>query len=191
MTGVQTCALPILSLKDQGAKIGVWGVGTRLVTAYDDSALGGVYKLSAIRAPGGPWLDRVKLSEHAAKTSCPGLLQVRRFCEASRAVGDAIYDIRHPWSGDCELVDPLDFTRRKIIPAGTYSEDLLTPVFAHGRRTSEPVALDAIRQRTRQQLDSFHESIKRFVNPHEYPVGLELGLHQRKTELVLAARGFA
>src|SRR5574341_611252 len=70
----------IQSLKDQGAAVGVWGVGTRLVTGHDDPALGGVYKLSAVRMkPGGPWVPRVKLSEQANKTSLPGLLQVRRY----------------------------------------------------------------------------------------------------------------
>jgi len=181
----------IVSLKDQGARIAVWGVGTRLVTAHDEPALGGIYKLSAIRKPGEPWQDRVKLSEQAAKTSCPGLLQVRRFYEHGKALGDAIYDIRHPWSGECVLVDPLDFTRRKAIPAGTSGEDLLEPVFAGGRRVGSPLPLTAIRRRVQEQLDLFHPAIKRFVNPHEYPVGLEAGLHHRKTELVLAARGFA
>jgi nicotinate phosphoribosyltransferase len=75
----------IASLKEQGAKIGVWGVGTKLVTAYDQPALGGVYKLSAIHEGGdaesgdgggntggaGRWRHTVKLSEQAAKTSNP------------------------------------------------------------------------------------------------------------------------
>jgi len=181
----------ITSLKDQGAKVGVWGVGTRLVTAFDEPALGGVYKLSAIRKPGEAWQDRVKLSEQATKTSTPGVLQVRRFCEAGRAVGDVIYDVRHPCPGDCTLVDPLDLTRRKLIAAGTPWEDLLVSVLAAGRRVYASPALDEIRGRTRQQLDLFHGAVKRFVNPHEYPVGLEAGLYQRKTELILAQRGFA
>ena len=73
----------ITSLKAQGAKITVWGVGTRLVTAYDQPALGGVYKLGAIRpAPGGGWDRRLKLSEQTAKISTPGILGVRRFRSA-------------------------------------------------------------------------------------------------------------
>src|SRR5436190_7817218 len=69
----------IASLKQQGAKIGAWGVGTRLVTGADDAALGGVFKLSAVRAPGGSWRPRIKLSDQSAKISIPGVLQVRRF----------------------------------------------------------------------------------------------------------------
>ena len=69
----------INSLKEQGARIDVWGVGTKLATAYDQPALGGVYKLSALRDGDGRWQYKLKLSEQAAKISNPGVLQVRRF----------------------------------------------------------------------------------------------------------------
>src|SRR5262245_44404278 len=82
----------IASLKDQGARIDVWGVGTRLVTGGDQAALGGVYKLGAVREPGGPWRTRVKVSEQAVKTSNPGVQQVRRFSEPDFFVADVIYD---------------------------------------------------------------------------------------------------
>lgn len=68
----------IESLKVQGARINVWGVGTNLVTGGDQSALGGVFKLSAIEKE-GVWEPRIKLSEQTAKVSLPGRLQVRRF----------------------------------------------------------------------------------------------------------------
>lgn len=181
----------IESLKSQDARIDVWGVGTRLATGQPEAALGGVYKLTAIADVAGGWQDRIKLSEQAVKTSTPGLLQVRRFRDADEAIGDAIYDTRHPLQGDCTLVDPLDITRRKTIPAGTASEDLLVPVFRRGRRVYEVPPLDGTRQRAEQQLASFHPGVKRLVNPHAYPVGLELGLHERKTDLILKARGYS
>jgi nicotinate phosphoribosyltransferase len=181
----------IESLKSQGARIDVWGVGTRLVTGQPEAALGGVYKLTAIADAAGGWQDRVKLSEQAVKTSTPGLLQVRRFFRAGEAIGDAIYDTRYPIGGECTLVDPLDMTRRKTIPAGTTSEDLLVPVFRRGRRVYEVPPLDDARQRTQQQLARFHPGVKRFVNPHTYPAGLEAGLHERKTELILKARRYS
>ena len=77
----------IASLKDQGAKIDLWGVGTKLITAFDQPALGGVYKLSALKPHGREWQYRIKVSEQAAKTSNPGMLQVRRFEDA-----DMIFD---------------------------------------------------------------------------------------------------
>lgn len=180
----------ITSLKEQGATISVWGVGTRLATAYDQPALGGVYKLTAIRGRDGQWEDRVKLSEQAVKTSTPGILQVRRFRCQGELVADVIFDEKYPIQGDCVVVDPADPTRRKFIPADAAGTDLLVPVFRQGRRVYEMPPLEECRRRAREQLDEFHPSIKRFVHPHQYPAGLEAGLHQRKTDMILRARGF-
>jgi Nicotinic acid phosphoribosyltransferase len=69
----------IVDLKQRGAKIDVWGVGAKLSTGQPDAALDGIYKLGAIRRPGGEWQYRIKLSEESAKASVPGSLQVRRF----------------------------------------------------------------------------------------------------------------
>ena len=177
----------IESLKQQGATIGVWGVGTRLVTADGDPALGGVYKLSMVREPGGSWQPRIKLSEQVEKISTPGRLQIRRFADARGAVGDMIVDeeISQPTR---TMVDPLDSTRRLTLPDDCDFTQLLTPAAREGRRTSEPETLDAIRTRVRQQLGLFHAGVKRFLNPHRYPVGLESTLYERRNELILAAR---
>ncbi len=179
----------IASLKEQGAAIGVWGVGTRLITAYDQPALGGVYKLSALRDAQGAWQYKVKLSEQAIKISNPGILQVRRYFERGEAIGDAIFDEQFPVQGDCILVDPMDMTHRKKIPARMASEDLLAPVIRRGQRAGDLPSLKESRSHVQQQLALFHTGVKRFVNPHLYPVGLELGLHERKTKLILKARG--
>jgi nicotinate phosphoribosyltransferase len=179
----------IASLKEQGATIAVWGVGTKLVTAYDQPALGGIYKLAAVRSPGAPWQYKVKLSEQAVKISTPGIQQVRRFRNADEFIADAIYNSEHSIPENCTIVDPLDLARRRQIPAGTASEDLLVPIYRKGVLAYKSPPLDQIRQRTREQLATFHGGIKRFLNPHQYPVGLELGLQELKTRLIFEARG--
>jgi nicotinate phosphoribosyltransferase len=179
----------IAELKRQGAAIGVWGVGTRLVTAFGDPALGGVYKLTAVREPGGEWEDRVKVSEQPVKTTNPGILQVRRYRQGSEYVGDLLFDERDGLGTSPVMVDPLDLTRRKEIPADAEGEDLLVPVFRGGERVYDPPGLEAIRRRVGEQLAGFHGGVKRFVNPHRYPVGLELGYFERKTRLVMEMRG--
>ncbi len=181
----------IASLKDQGATICVWGVGTRLVTGYDQPALGGVYKLTALRQPGGPWQYKLKLSEQAAKISTPGILQVRRFFSDEGLIADAIYDLETGLHGDCTIVHPLDFTRRKRVAKGTRFTDLQVPVYRKGQRVYTPPPLTQIRSHARKQLDQLHSGIRRFVNPHVYPVGLEQKLHDLKTRLILEARSQA
>ena len=179
----------IESLKTQGAAINVWGVGTRLVTAYDHPALGCVYKLTAIRNPDGSWDNKVKASEHAAKSTTPGVQQVRRFSADGEYIGDAIYDIRKPLPDPVTIVDPADSTRRKHFAPGSQGEDLLVPIFRGGRLTYHEPALADIRARAQQQLGMLHPGIKRLINPHSYPTGFELGLHELKTRLLLEAHG--
>lgn len=181
----------IESLKHQGAKITGWGVGTKLVTAYDQPALGGVYKLNALRAKDGTWQPRVKLSEQTAKTSIPGIQQVRRFQHDDGFIADAIYDTSSPHTGDWTIVDPLDATRRRTITANTESIDLLEPIFRGGKFVGEDSTLPQLRERAREQVHRLHPAIRRFKNPHRYPVGLEQSLYDLRTQLILDAHGKA
>jgi len=179
----------IASLGEQGAKVGFWGVGTRLATARDDPALGGVYKLTAVRPPGESWKYKLKLSEQKAKISNPGILQVRRFEHDGAFAGDLIWDERlGAGTDDATIIDPLDSTRRKrISPEATWT-DLLVPVFREGRAVYRCPDLDHVRVHLRGQLQRFHPGIKRFLYPHQYPVGLEPRLDELKTRLILEAR---
>jgi len=179
----------IESLKEQGATISVWGVGTRLVTGADDGALGGVYKLAAVRRPGEPWKHRVKLSEQAAKVSLPGLLQVRRFEGPEGYAADCIWDELTGIPEAPVIVDPLDHTRRREVAAGMPHADLLAPACRGGRAVAGRPPLEALRARTLAELPRLHRGIRRFVNPHQYPVGLERRLFDLRTRLVLEARG--
>lgn len=176
----------IESLKQQDAKIAAWGVGTRLVTGAPDAALGGVYKLSAVREGGGAWKPRVKLSEQSAKISLPGILQVRRFSSEGSFAGDLI----HATGTDPgrTLLDMLDATRRKTIAPEASFEDLLVPVARAGKLLGTRPSLDDSRARAQAQLSRLHAGIKRFVNPHAYPVGLSPALHEQRTRLILEAR---
>ncbi|MCB9735469.1 MAG: nicotinate phosphoribosyltransferase [Deltaproteobacteria bacterium] len=178
------------SLKHQGAPISVWGVGTKLVTAYDQPALGGVYKLSAWRDGGAPWRYSIKLSEQAIKVSTPGMLNIRRFEEAGVYVADCVYDELLGLPQPCVIIDPADGTRRKVLTPANPSEQLLVPIFRGGSLVYERPTLDEIRARREAQLAKVHAGIKRFHYPHQYPVGLEAGLYELKQELVLEARGF-
>jgi len=180
----------IASLKQQGAKIAVWGVGTKLVTAYDQPALGGVYKLAALRdSPTDPWQYKVKLSEQRAKISDPGILQVRRFRHGDLFLADAIYDEPTGIADPATIIDPMDDTRHRSFPPGTEHEDLLVPIFRAGRQVYEMPPIEQVRSRAREQLAGLDPSIKRFLNPHGYPVGFERGLNDLKRSLVLEARG--
>ncbi len=183
----------VTSLINQGAKIDTWAVGTKLVTGSDQPSLGGVYKLSAVRSPGRAWRHVIKLSEQTIKVSNPGLLQVRRYFnrenESQRFIADMIYDESNELGARPVIIDPLDFTRRKAIEPETDFVDLLKPVFRSGELVYDYPGFDATRAFVFDQLNGFHPGIKRLVNPHQYPAGLEANLHALKTQLILKERG--
>lgn len=178
----------IESLKHQGATIAVWGVGTRLATAYDQPALGGVYKLSAIRNQGEPWQYKIKLSEQPIKISIPGIQQVRRFYNSEGIVEDVIYDQEVGLETPCVSVDTGDITRQRVVASDLESRDLLVPVFDGGKLVYERPDIHAVRAHCQAELDNLGAGVRRFLNPHYYPVGVERRLHQIKLGLIEAAR---
>jgi len=175
------------ALHRQEARIDVWGVGTRLATAYDQAALGGVYKLSAVRDDDGRWDYRLKLSEQMVKTSDPGILQVGRFRDKQgRYVADVIYD------------EPTGIDRRPIlVPLGDRHEgtpvdapevqNLLVPVFRGGTTVYEPPSAAEARSRVQAELKSLDGVVTRLDAPEPYLVGLERRLHETKANLIAAA----
>jgi nicotinate phosphoribosyltransferase len=172
--------------KRLGGTVNVWGVGTRLATAYDQPALGGVYKLAAIEDESGDWDYRVKLSETADKVSDPGILQVRRFRKAGRFVGDAIYNEPSGVPSRPAVIALSGNSRRELPPADGW-DDLLVPIFRRGEKTYEAPSAAAARSRTHAQLASLDESVTRLDDPQPYLVGLEEGLHGLKSRLMQEA----
>lgn len=179
----------IAALVQQGAAIDVFGVGTKLVTAYDEPALGGVYKLALIGPDAQRLEPRIKLSEQAAKISTPGMQQVKRFQKDGRLVADMIYDERSPLQLPYRLIDPVDPTRQRVLSPELASEDLLVPVVRGGQRVDGAPALAAIREHARAQLAALDPSVLRLLHPHEYPVGLSAELHAERMRLIERTRG--
>jgi nicotinate phosphoribosyltransferase len=178
----------IADMKRHGAKIDMWGVGTKLTTGQPDAALGGIYKLGAVRSPVGNWQYRIKLSDESAKTSYPGLLQVRRFCQPNgRFIADAIYEIDHAISEPCTIVE-LETEKKTQIPAKTDYSDLLVPIFRKGEPVYQAPKLDASREHARTQLGCAPSEILRLTDPTTYKIGLEQSLHELRSGLIARAK---
>ncbi len=179
----------ITSLNEQRAQYTALGVGTHLAAAYGQPALGGVYKLSAIREPGQEdWTPRLKISEQLYKRTIPGVLDVRRYRNGDgMLVGDLIFDVNDGVPADAVIVDPLDAMRRRKME-GEF-ETLLKPLVKAGKLEDVDLSACTARARCTQQLACLDDSIKRFMNPHEYPCGIERGLFKKRDEIVIATRG--
>lgn len=183
----------IRSIRDEGVEAMSWGVGTKLACAYDQPTLGGVYKLSCTRdGDGAPWRDHLKISESVQKLTTPGVLDIRRYrYEDGTLAGDMVFDTNGPVNAEEVIVDPSDGLRRKRLAGKSY-ETLLQPLARDGRCVLPAEHRDALaaRDRTAQGLATLDETQKRLLNPHTYPVGLEKGLFERRSNLVASMRGF-
>jgi nicotinate phosphoribosyltransferase len=126
-----------------------------------------------------------------AKTTTPGIHQVRRFLHGGMFEGDMIYDVNHPpVVTEQIIVDPLDHTRRKQFSSDAIYEDLLIPVVRSGKICYRGPEISKIKERVKKDLDRLHPTILRLVNPHQFPVGIEQELHELKSRMVLEMRGF-
>lgn len=180
----------VKSIRDAGAPVNSWGIGTKLATAFDQPSLGGVYKLGAKRDGDGEWRDCLKVTGSVGKLTFPGVLDVRRyFHENGKVAGDMVYDVNRGIT--CEtIVDPADELRQKDL-SGKSFETLLRPLARSGKVVLAAEFRDALcaRDRAKAQLELLDDSQKRLVNPHSYPVGLECGLFKRRRDLAARQRG--
>jgi nicotinate phosphoribosyltransferase len=175
----------IESLRLQHAAIDVWGVGTKLVTSDGQPALGGVYKLAAMREPDGSWRPVLKVSEQADKTTVAGILSVRRcYDDRGVAAGDAIVDELTPVAAPLQIIHPTAPHRRKRLDDLQEQEELLLPAMRNGRRVGASPDVFAIQAHAKAALARFDPAVLRRVNPHAYPAGLESALHARREALI-------
>jgi len=188
----------IADLKRQGAPINVWGVGTHLITSSDHPALGGVYKLVAVRDGGDTWEPRIKLSSNPAKMTDPGRKRVVRYYDgADRPLADLIrlYDEAPDAIDPGQPAKPVPFAERqdlsflRAVWDATRCEDLLQTVMRDGKRVAPSPSLEAVRERARAQVASLPEELRRLRNPEIYAVGLSPRLAAEKVRLVRQAPG--
>lgn len=172
----------IKDLKSQGAKINSWGVGTKLITAYDCPSLGGVYKLSEIA--GKP---KLKVSDDPGKITNPGYKKIFRIYGKSNdmALADLItladenIDEREPLT----IFHPV-YTWKKRIITDYYVRELLVPVFVNGECVYETPKIAAIQEHLQAEKNSLWPAFKRMVNPHVYHVDLSEKLWSLKQQLL-------
>jgi len=165
----------IAAMKARGAKVDVWGVGTRMTTAYDQPSLGAVYKLGAVKEqPDVDWEYRMKVSSTPAKRSIPGRLKVRRFIRGDGWIADAIYDEELGLSAGA-LVGP-ETGATRIVPEDAEGEDLLTPVMKDGKRLGDPVPIEDARARAVESVDGMPAELRAIETQTRHFVGIDAEL---------------
>lgn len=179
----------IADLKRQGAKINAWGVGTRLITAYDAPALSGVYKLVGVETD-GQWEPRIKISSNIEKATNPGRKRlVRYYDEAGQPVGDVMFQMDEPWDEPAALKvrDERHPHRTTKLTGAVRGEELLQPVFSDGKRLAPAQSIHDIRARAQEQLRMLPEEYKRLRNPQIYRVELSERTGDLKEEMLRLA----
>ena len=172
----------ILELKQRGARVDTWGIGTRIAAAHGQAALGGVYKLGLLKDERGNWRPKAKRSDDPAKASTPGMLQVRRFVKDARMSRDLIYDELRPPRG-WQPSKPADPGGTQSAGSADGAEDLLRPVLRDGRPVGPADSLSAARERCRAQLASLPDALRNLQPEETYPVVFDDGLLRERRRL--------
>ena len=178
------------SMKEQGAKINSWGVGTRLITSSDNPSFGGVYKLAAIKdEEDGEFTPKIKLSENTVKITNPGDKTVYRIYDKAtgkiRADLICLADEKFDESKDMVIFDQVETWKKTRITGGTYTlRELLVPVFINGECKYEDPTTMELRDICMKEQDTLWDETKRFTNPHQVYVDLSDRLFKLKSDLL-------
>ncbi|KOY71477.1 nicotinate phosphoribosyltransferase [Apilactobacillus kunkeei] len=177
----------ITSLKMQDAKIDVWGIGTKLITAFDQPALGAVYKMVSVENDNGEMVDTIKLSNNAEKVSTPGKKQVWRITERKdgKSEGDYItLDDENPNDEDSLYMFHPQYTYINKTLTDFDARPLLKDIYKDGKLVYDQPELADIKQYSEDVLSSLWPEYKRELNPQEYPVDLSTKCWKNKMSII-------
>ena len=165
----------IRDLFQQGAKLDLFGVGERLITAKSDPVFGGVYKLAAIEDADGTIHPKIKISENVGKITNPHYKRLYRVYDRKTGKAEAdyitVYDETVDENAPLELFDP-DATWKRRTYTDITIRELQVPIFLKGELVYKMPTLPEIQAYCASQVDSLWDEVKRFENPHNYYVDL-------------------
>ena len=177
----------ITHLKQEGARIDAWGIGTKLITAYDNPALGAVYKLACLEDENGNMVDRLKVSENPAKLTIPGIKRVYRIINKENGMA----------AGDYIALESEDVSKEKSIklfhPTHTYLEkevenfearDLHVYVFKDGRQVYAIPSVQESAQYFKENKKTVWNEYLRLLNPEFYPVDLSTKCWENRNNIL-------
>lgn len=177
----------IRDLLRQGAKIDMFGVGERLITARSEPVFGGVYKLAAVENDDGSITPKIKISENIGKITTPHFKRFYRFYgnDTGKAIADylCVYDEKVDDSGDMQIFDPEATWKTKTVYNFT-AREMQVPIFKGGELVYALPDLEQIRTYCLEQVDTLWDEVKRFDNPHTYYVDLSQKLWDIKYGLL-------
>lgn len=173
------------SLHQQGAKIDVWGIGTKLITSSQRPALGGVYKMAAIQEK-GEWVPKMKISDTQEKMTNPGLKTTYRIYNSENmakadliALRSEVFDTREPLT----IFHPIETWKKKTFT--DYSmRNLMIDIFIDGKQVYQSPSLNKIAEYALKVRNEFWEEYRRLINPHIYKVDLSKQLYDLKQYLI-------
>ncbi len=175
----------IASLRQRGAMVDYWGVGTRLVSGYDEGALSGVYKMSAIRTVGNDWNYKLKITGSPEKATCGGLPLVRRYLLNNLYWGDMVFDEQ---LGPGNVMVMSDGSRLAV-PDNATGEELLQPIFRKGKLVYDSPRIENIRERTFTELCRLPEEMLKLEPTMVYPVGKDENCAELNKRLAIQYHG--
>lgn len=177
----------IQNLKMQGAKIDVWGIGTKLITAYDQPTLGAVYKMVSFENEDGEMVDTIKISNNVGKMSTPGKKQVWRIND--RLDGKSEGDYITLADEDPRKLDSLNmfnpnFPLQQKDVSDFTARPMLKDIWKDGQFVYDEPSLEEIRDHRIASLAALWDEYKRDLNPEVYPVDLSKRCYDNKMELI-------
>lgn len=179
----------IESLREQGARIDIWCVGTRLMTSYQTPALGVVYKLMAADRGDGKMIPKIKISQNPEKVTNPGVKKIIRFYNVKgRMMGDLLTEVDEPVPEGVPVTahHPMYDYLKKTYRPPYYAREIMVPIYREGKQVYDPPSLGQVKKHAAEEMESLEAETKRFINPHIYKVSLSDRLHHIKKRLLTA-----